>query len=149
MLRTPPSTVEKNVPANVGCTVPPQVQEDPSKQLSPCGSTTEPVLQNKRRHCSEKPVHCSLNWRKSAHSNVLCGKGFNQTAELAVHQRYHTGEKLCKCVCGKDFRQTSSCAVHGRIHTGEKPDKCNNCDKRFIAQSSLTPHQAVPIGEKA
>ena len=49
----------------------------------------------------------------------------------------------------KDFSQTSSCAVHGRIHTGEKPDKCNNCDKRFIAQSSLTPHQAVPIGEKA
>ena len=101
MLRTPPSTVEKNVPANVGCTVPPQVQEDPSKQLSPCGTTTEPVLQNKRRRCSEKPVHCSLNWRKPIHRNVLCGKGFNQTAELAVHQRYHTGEKPCKCVCGR------------------------------------------------
>ena len=44
MLRTPPDTVEKNVPANVGYTVPPQVQEDPSKQLSPCGTITESVL---------------------------------------------------------------------------------------------------------
>ena len=44
MLRRTPSTVEKNVPAKVGCTVPPYVQEDPSKQLSPCGTTTEPVL---------------------------------------------------------------------------------------------------------
>ena len=44
MLRRIPSPVKKNVPASVGYTVLPQVQEDPSKQLSPCGATTEPVL---------------------------------------------------------------------------------------------------------
>ena len=83
----PGNTVDKNVPANVWCTGPipspgrclrattPRCHNYWAWALEP-GShnywnphTLESVLQNKRSHCNEKPIHCSCRYRKPAHSN--------------------------------------------------------------------------------
>ena len=55
--------VVRNPPDNAGDTdwIPGLGTKIPcaSEQLSPCATTTEPMLQNKRRHRNEKPEHCN------------------------------------------------------------------------------------------
>ena len=81
--------------------------------------------------------------------NVLYVARPNEAAKLAVHRRFYTGEKLCKCdISGRTFSQTAKLAVHWRVHTGEKPYKCDVCGKAFSHTENLAVHQRVHTGEK-
>ncbi|XP_077109743.1 uncharacterized protein LOC143766164 [Ranitomeya variabilis] len=96
------------------------------------------VVSQKRVHARKKPNSCSE-----------CGKCFASKSKLVIHQRSHTGEKLCSCsVCGKHFNQKSHLIRHQRIHTGEKPYSCTECGKCFADKSYLVTHQRIHTGEK-
>jgi len=95
---------------------------------------------------------CKLRRHMNIHASKYqcseCGRCFDNSSNLAVHRRSHSGEKPFECsVCNKRF--TSNHLVsHSRIHTGEKPYKCHVCDKAFNWSGNLNTHMRVHTGEK-
>ncbi|XP_075070907.1 gastrula zinc finger protein XlCGF66.1-like isoform X2 [Mixophyes fleayi] len=97
-----------------------------------------------------------------------CGKCFTKKVNLAIHQRFHKGEKpftkktvrethhklheseksLNCSVCGKCFPNRSSFNRHQKIHTGVKPFACSECGKCFTHKSSFGIHQRIHTGER-
>ena len=67
----PGSTVATNPSANAGDMRSILVREDPrchARQLSPCTTTSEPMLHSERSCHSEKPGRCSQEWPLPRHN---------------------------------------------------------------------------------
>ncbi|NWI44956.1 ZN239 protein, partial [Picathartes gymnocephalus] len=51
--------------------------------------------------------------------------------------------------CGKRFQTSSNLLLHQWIHTDERPFRCPNCRKGFKYSSTLvTHHMCIHIGER-
>ncbi|XP_049945175.1 zinc finger protein 3 homolog isoform X2 [Schistocerca serialis cubense] len=93
-------------------------------------------------------VHTVLS-AKRRHKCDVCGKLFNRSNSLKVHELIHTGKRPHEChVCGKSFTQSSHLKRHELIHTGKRPIECGVCGKSFILSGSLKAHELIHTGKR-
>nr|XP_008123168.2 PREDICTED: zinc finger protein 283 [Anolis carolinensis] len=79
---------------------------------------------------------------REVHQCPDCGKTFNFSANLKMHQRFHVKEKPFECLeCGRHFTYKSNLESHQIIHSGEKPFRCDECGRYFSYSWTLQKHQ--------
>ena len=72
-----------------------------------------------------------------------CGKTFEKSSRLLVHQRRHRNKRLHICnwsSCGKRFFTPSDLRRHICIHTDERKYVCKVCSKKFLRSDHLSLH---------
>ena len=85
---------------------------------------------------------------KRPYQCTFCRKAFQNTGNLKIHERIHTGEVPFECKsCKKSFKEKGNLIRHERIHTGEVPYECKTCKKRFNQTSTLKIHERIHTGE--
>lgn len=72
-----------------------------------------------------------------------CGKVFNHSSNLVVHQSVHTGVRPYKCSeCGKAYSHKSTL-----VHSGERPYECSECGKYLDTSTDLLNTGASTLGQ--
>ncbi|XP_045776603.1 zinc finger protein 99-like isoform X1 [Maniola jurtina] len=80
----------------------------------------------------------------------LCGKVFNNEAQLRYHMPVHSEHKQFKCeVCSKSFGSILNLKSHVTIHSETRPSyACDFCGKTFAYQSNKYRHMTIHKGIK-
>ncbi|XP_039757615.1 zinc finger protein 479-like isoform X2 [Pararge aegeria] len=80
----------------------------------------------------------------------LCGKVFNNEAQLRYHMPVHSEHKQFKCqVCGKSFGSILNLKSHATLHSETRPSyACDFCGKTFAYQSNKYRHMTIHKGIK-
>ena len=72
-----------------------------------------------------------------------------QEHHLRSHQFTHTGLRpYCCPVCGRSFNQRANMQRHMLIHKAERSYKCDYCDKTFTQPQTLKAHMVVHADHK-
>ena len=72
-----------------------------------------------------------------------------QEHHLRSHQFTHTGLRPYSCpVCGRSFNQRANMQRHLLIHKAERSYKCDYCDKTFTQPQTLKAHMVVHADHK-
>uniref|UniRef100_A0A2A4JY05 THAP-type domain-containing protein n=1 Tax=Heliothis virescens TaxID=7102 RepID=A0A2A4JY05_HELVI len=72
-----------------------------------------------------------------------CGKGFQNSTKLRVHQLRHRSPTLQCDSCPRLFYDKYMLARHARVHSADKPHVCRTCGRAFKQQSNLDRHYKV------
>ncbi|CAG2225894.1 KRAB [Mytilus edulis] len=89
-----------------------------------------------------------------------CGKCFESTSRLKIHERSHSDDKMFKCVlCGKGYKYKCTLENHMKVcdcqHTKEDLDEhtedahkyvCEECNKTFASASGFQNHRKLLHG---
>ncbi len=71
-------------------------------------------------------------------------KKFGHSANVLVHMRAHTQEKIYKChSCTQAFCDASTLKKHSRVHSGDRPFVCSICAKKFTQSGNLKRHMIL------
>ena len=71
-------------------------------------------------------------------------KKFGHSANVLVHMRAHTQEKIYKChTCTQAFCDASTLKKHSRVHSGDRPFACSICPKKFTQSGNLKRHMIL------
>ncbi|XP_022822946.1 zinc finger protein 470-like [Spodoptera litura] len=72
-----------------------------------------------------------------------CGKGFQNSTKLRIHQLRHSTPKVRCAHCPRLFFDKYALNRHAQTHSEEKPHQCRTCGRAFKLLSNLERHARI------
>ena len=116
------------------------------------GSTTKPLLQQKRWICDICHKSFSRSWNLSRHIQTIhtqiklywcqyCKTPFRYKYNVKSHEKLHTHVNRYMCeICMTSAKSECALREHKRTHSADKPFKCESCKKNFKYKRGLQRH---------
>ncbi|XP_063895262.1 serendipity locus protein delta isoform X1 [Helicoverpa armigera] len=112
----------------------------------PCEICAE-IMTGRKKHwlhfLRQHPKHVNTYHAVIAAVCDTCGKGFQNSTKLRVHQMRHRSPTLQCESCPRLFYDKYKLARHARVHSADKPHVCRTCGRAFKQQSNLDRHYKV------